>query len=88
VEIVLRLLQRLCRAQGMHVGIDPKQKRFPMKDTASRKNSPSSTERTGRHPNDARGREAEKLPENREQLGVNEDHKNAGMERGKRGTYP
>lgn len=45
-------------------------------------------EQTGKHEGDARGREAQKLPENRDKLGVNEDHKSAEMERGKRGTYP
>ena len=49
---------------------------------------------TGKNPRDARDtREAEdvdqsKLQENRENLGVNEEHRTAEMERGKRGTYP
>lgn len=45
-------------------------------------------EQTGKHEGDARGREAEKLPGNRDKLGVGENHKSEDMERGKRGTYP
>lgn len=54
-------------------------------DKPKHKNPPAQSEQTGKHEGDARGREAEKLPENRDKLGVNEDHKNAEMERG---TYP
>lgn len=52
------------------------------------KKPPAPSEQTGKHEGDARGREEEKLPENRDKLGVNEEHRTSEMERDKRGTFP
>ena len=45
-------------------------------------------DQTGKHEGDARGREDTKLPQNRDRLGVNEEHRTPEMERDKRGTFP
>jgi len=41
----------------------------------------------GKHVDDAR-EDREKQQENREEMGVQEDHKTQDMEKGKRGTFP
>jgi hypothetical protein len=48
---------------------------------------PQPAAQTGTNPQDARDDES-RLKENREDLGVGEDHKTEEMERGRRGTFP
>ena len=57
-------------------------------DTDGKQDTPPPSDQTGKHEGDARGREQEKLPENRDKLGVDEEHKTPDMERGHRGTFP
>jgi hypothetical protein len=45
------------------------------------------TDQTGKHQDDAR-EEPGKQRRNREEMGVNEDHKTNDMEEGGRGTFP
>jgi len=53
----------------------------------SREKRPVASPQTGKKPGDARDEDA-KLQQNRQDLGVEEDHKTEEMEDGGRGTFP
>jgi hypothetical protein len=50
-------------------------------------NPPDPAPQTGKNPHDARDDDSQRA-QNREQLGVEEDHKTEDMDKSGRGTYP
>lgn len=68
--------------------------RTRLKDESTRPLKGTPTDQTGKHPRDARDEgqagdaDPNKLRENRDELGVDEEHKSEDMQRGGRGTFP
>ncbi len=60
----------------------------PLDQNPKHKKPAAPDDQTGKHEGDARGREAKKLPQNRDKLGVDEEHRTPEMKRDKRGTFP
>jgi hypothetical protein len=55
--------------------------------TLNRRQNEAPTDQTGKKPEDARG-EPEQQERNREDMGVDENHRTEDMNRSKRGTFP
>lgn len=55
--------------------------------TLNRRENEAPADQTGKKPEDARG-EPERQERNREDLGVEDNHRTEDMNRGKRGTFP
>ena len=65
-----------------------------LKEDSTRAPKTSPKNQTDKHPDDARDEhqagdvDRNKIADNRDKLGVDENHKSADMRRGQRGTYP